>query len=197
MRLSIKDAAALCGRNERTLRAQLMRGEIPGKKENGRWMIERSAIPLTDAQRAAWDARAELIRGAVRDALPPGQSGDGKKRRRSALDFDALRAGKSIFDGLALRAEVPSATDVQKRALRYFDRGLLRLCEALYTFDLAAKIRQLRASRSLISRCIGCLVLAAPPTMPPIETIERIEVEILPAIGGLLRWSEKRIEKRS
>ncbi len=41
MRLTIREAATVMDVSPRTLRARLARGELPGKKKNGIWTIER------------------------------------------------------------------------------------------------------------------------------------------------------------
>lgn len=51
MELSVREAAVLTGRPPRTLRAQLARGEMPGVKRNGRWVVDRRHLPLTEDQR--------------------------------------------------------------------------------------------------------------------------------------------------
>ena len=51
MELTVREAAALMGRSARPVRAQVARGELPGVKRGGRWLIPRKALPLTEAQR--------------------------------------------------------------------------------------------------------------------------------------------------
>ncbi len=41
MKLSARETATLLGRNIRTVRGQLARGELPGVKEDGRWVVKR------------------------------------------------------------------------------------------------------------------------------------------------------------
>ena len=53
MELTITEAATLLGRSPRTVRAQVARGELPGFKRGGQWVIRREALPLSEAQRAA------------------------------------------------------------------------------------------------------------------------------------------------
>lgn len=198
MELTIREAAVLTGRNERTLRSQLVRGEIVGRKCDGRWMIDRSALPLTDSQRSALEARAAVVRDAVAEALPRSRSPEGKRPRRSALDFDAFRAGKKILDVLTARVRSDPSSERASRAVQFLDRGLMRMCEGLYAYDLPSKVRALRAARAFISRSIACIFFAAsdgPSVVAPSE-IALLETEVLPAIGGLLRWSEKRAESR-
>ena len=53
MELSITEAATLLGRSARTVRAQVARGELPGFKRGGQWVIRKEALPLSEAQRRA------------------------------------------------------------------------------------------------------------------------------------------------
>ncbi len=66
MDLSVREAALLTGRSPRTLRAQLARGEMPGVKRNGRWVLDRRNLPLTDDQRAvAWNRKRTTSGGGL------------------------------------------------------------------------------------------------------------------------------------
>ena len=58
MELTITEAATLLGRSPRTVRAQVARGELPGFKRGGQWVIRREALPLSEAQRAALQQKA-------------------------------------------------------------------------------------------------------------------------------------------
>ncbi len=197
MELSLREAATLIGRSSRTLRAQLSRGEIVGTKRNGHWTVDRHALPMTDSQRLALQSRADAVRDAVESALPSRLAERPGQRRKSVADLDAFRHAKEAW--IALRQGVPGEelSPSILRAGRLLERGLLSLAEATHAFDVPSKRRVLRRARSLISRAVGHLLLSMPsiPPEPLRSIVVRIETEVLPAIGGLLRWTE-RLERR-
>ncbi len=81
MNLTVREAAVLLGRSPRTVRAQVARGVLPGRKVGGRWRLKRETLPLTEAQRRQLRRKAEAVRRAVDQALPEAAS-----RRRGRAD---------------------------------------------------------------------------------------------------------------
>jgi len=189
MDLDIREAATLLGRSPRTLRAQLARGELQGRKQAGRWRIPRHALPLTESQRRALQARADDIRAAVEEALPSRTALRRGKQRRSARDLDCFRHGHAIFVDLG---------EGHARARRVLESALLSLCEAVHTWRREPKLVALRRARGGFSRCAGLLMLGAGGALedPELAWVVRLENEVLPSLGGLLRWAE-RLEERA
>ena len=72
------------------MRAQVARGELPGFKRGGQWVIRKEALPLSEAQRAALQQKAETLRGALEDALPPRLAERAGQTRRGLADLDAF-----------------------------------------------------------------------------------------------------------
>ncbi len=70
MTLTVREAATLTGRSERTIRAQLKRGALKGVKRAGHWLLPRSALPLDAGRRRALARKADDLRDAVETALP-------------------------------------------------------------------------------------------------------------------------------
>ena len=50
MDLSVREVATLLDVSVRTVRARLQRGELPGRKVEGTWRIQRQDVPLTEDQ---------------------------------------------------------------------------------------------------------------------------------------------------
>lgn len=135
MELSVREAAVLTGRPSRTLRAQLARGELPGVKRNGRWVVDRRHLPLTDDQRRRLEHKAGKIRRRV-DALLPSRTAAGRgDRRRSLADLDIFRLTLELHSDLV-------ATDQLKEReslLRLSHDALLALAETFHEFNRDAK----------------------------------------------------------
>ncbi len=192
MLLSIREAALITGTSQRTLRGQLARGELAGRKQAGRWMIEKHSLPLTDSQRATVQARAEEVREAVNEALPSRNGRHAQDRRRSVLDMDAYRAGGSVLAELAaLQIAVPSSSDLG-RTTTAVETALLRLAEATYAYAAEDKITALRGARAEVSRAVGWLFMRPPADFASKfhAMAIRLETEVLGPIGGLIKWAE-------
>ncbi|MCC7011182.1 MAG: helix-turn-helix domain-containing protein [Planctomycetes bacterium] len=194
MDLSLREAAALLGRNPRTLRAQLARGEIAGRKSGKHWLVPRHSLPLTEAQRRTLQVRADELRAAVDEALPSRTATDRGPRRRSVADLDCFRAAQRVLRDM--RAQAPgdaSATSDLARAREQVEAGLLHLSEASHLYHPRLKLRATRHAHSAFARAVGLLFLEvdAAPAPPRLAWIVALESEVLPAVGGLMRWSER------
>lgn len=190
MDLTIQEAATLLGRRPRTVRAQVARGDIPGFKKGGQWWIPQANLPLTETQRAALQARAEEVRGAVESALPAAVSLAHDKKRWSVTDLEAFCTGRRVLNELR--------TNDQPRAAEELEAGLLALCEGSHLFDPRDKIAALDRARAHISRAAGRLLLTPEatledaPTTPHRAWANDLEGELIPALAGLIRRVEGR-----
>ena len=60
MEISIKDAAELLGKSERTVRHMAQTGRLPARRIGARWLINRDDLLARKAARATDDAVAEF-----------------------------------------------------------------------------------------------------------------------------------------
>ena len=109
MELSVREAALLTGRSARTLRAQLARGEVPGVKRNGRWVLERRSLPLTDDQRRRLERKADGIRRQVERVLPSRTATTLGDSRRSLADLEVFRLTLDLHRDLSADDKLPQA----------------------------------------------------------------------------------------
>lgn len=191
MKLSAREASTLLGCSPRTLRAQLARGELPGVKKNGRWLIERRDLPLNESQRRSLQGKAARVRKAVDDALPSRLARRHGDRSRSLADLDAFRLGAEVY------AEVRSDGEVLGEARRehvagMLEGGLLAVAEAAYQYDRELKLDALNRARAELSRAGATLLLAAglEPAEPVARWVTVLEGEVLPAVAGFARWAD-------
>ncbi len=192
MKLSVREAATLLGRSPRTVRAQLARGDLPGKKHNGQWRIERRHLPLTEAQRNALQNKADAIRRTVDEVLPSRMARTSGQRSRSIADLDSFRRGAEILteiraaDGDALREPA------RERTVALLDDALLALAEGIQLFDRELKLEALNRARASLARGAATLLLEGgiPPAEPVFSWVAAIEGEVIPAVAGFARWAD-------
>jgi hypothetical protein len=191
MKLSAREAATVLGRNLRTVRAQLARGKIAGVKENGRWVVRREDLPLTEPQRRSLQAKADRLRRTVEDALPPRLARRRGERSRTLVDLDAFRLGAELL------AEVRSGGQrlgerTCSRVAAMLEGGLLAVAEAVYQYDREIKLTALNRARGQISRASAMLLLSAgiEPEAPVDRWVGVLEGEVLPAVAGFARWTD-------
>ncbi len=190
MDLNLREAADALGVHPRTLRGWLARAKIVGRKEpNGQWVVPRRNLPLTEDQRAALQRRADGVRSAVEAALPSRAARHTGDRRRSFVDLESFRAAH------ALLAEVRAAngTGPTGSLARSIEEGIEELCIGACAFDVETKLPALRRARAAFARSLARVLAGAPmpPGAPHVDWARRLEEDILPALGGLLRWAER------
>ncbi len=197
MELSVREAAVLLGRKPRTIRAQLARGELPGRKRGGRWRIEGRKLPLTEAQRSDLQRKADRVRTAVDDALPSRMAASSGQRSRSLADLDAFRRGTEVLAEMRM-ARSPLEKAVQERAAAMAQEALLAIAEGVTLFEREHKLEALNRARSGLARCTALLLLSGgiPPAEPVYGWVAALESEVMPAVAGLARWAESRRRKR-
>jgi excisionase family DNA binding protein len=192
MDLSIREAAALVGRSPRAIRQWIASGRLPARKSGRSWLVRVEQLPLTDAQRARVGARADEARGVVEGCLPSRAAATRTRRRRSLLDLDAFRIARQAVRELEQAAGDLCATHDLRRAAAYAHRAVLRLGEGVHEFELPRKAARLNAARRGLAHSVALIHAAQDvPHGALLSPLERIEQEVMPLIGGLLRWSRQ------
>lgn len=169
MELTVREVAALLGRSPRTVRAQVARGDIPAVKRGGQWRVARRSLPLTEAQRAALQTKADAIRQAVDDALPSRLARTAGDRRRSVADLDGFRLGVALLRTVrgAEPDTVPEA--LRQRVTQDLEEALVALAVAVHIYDRDAKLAAIRRARELLGGVVGRLLVASdPPLAEPV-----------------------------
>jgi len=188
--ITIREAAPLLGRSPRAVRAKIARGELAATRRGRTWMIALATLPLTEAQRQSMQQRAETVRGALDAVLPSRAATDRRRKRRSLLDLIPFTEGVRLLREIAA---APPASTAYRSAQRRLRRALLALAAGAAEYDARQRALSLRRAR-LHFACAASLLLAAPepPDARVLGWCERIEHDVLPPIGGLLRWAEQR-----
>lgn len=196
MELSVREAATLTGRRPRTLRAQLARGELPGVKRNGRWLIQRRHLPLTEDQRRALQTKSTGIRRLVDEALPSRLARTHGQQMRSLADLETFRRLLALRDRIAGDDRLPA--EEGKRLGRHLRHALLDLGEAFHQFDREVKLAAVNRARARLSRLVAAMLAdhGSPPAEPVFGWLCQLEQEVLPAVAGLARWIDRLEKKR-
>jgi len=194
MQLSVREAATLLGQSPRTVRARVARGDLPGSKKNGRWMIDRRDLPLTEAQRRALQHKADSLRRTLEEALPTRLARTPGVRSRSIADLEAFRRGAELLREIRGNEVAPR----HARAEHLIESALLALAEAVHQFDGELKLQCVQRARGQLSKAAAILFLDAgePPKDPLARWVVTLETEILPAVAGLARWAESLAGRR-
>jgi len=179
--LSIKEAAARLGQSERHVRYLVDKKRIPARKVGGQWRIDVAKLPRSAGQQRAAEHKQKQLQAAVEDALdlPPAA-----RRRYSFRDLRATRVALPILHecSAALGRDHP-ATLALHSALEHLARGCHR-------FRSSDKAESYSCARDEISRCACELVIAQ--TEAADRLVELVEQELLSAVAGLLRRTERR-----
>jgi hypothetical protein len=188
MELSVREAATLCGKSPRTLRAQLARGELPGVKRNGRWRVDRRHLPLTEAQRRALQARADGVRRLVEDALPSRTATKRGEPARSLADLDAFRVTVALMNRVSEDAK-RDTSPTARRLETYLRRAALMLAETFHQFDPRLKLEAVNRARSQLARATAVMLIDGgdPISEPAFTWLTVLEREVIPTVGGLAR----------
>lgn len=191
MHISARETATLLGRSLRTVRRQLAQGELPGAKKDGRWMVRREDLPLTESQRRSQAKKADRVRRAVEDALPPRLARTRGERSRSLVDLDAFRLGAELLTEIRSGGQGVDETACAQ-VVSLLERGLLAVAEAAYQYDREIKLAALNRARGELSRAGAALLLAVglKPAEPVSRWVSVLEGEVLPAVAGFARWAD-------
>lgn len=183
MDLTLHEGATLLGRRPRTVRAQLARGELKGRKRDGKWLIRRADLPLTDGQRRALTGKIARLHDAVDAAIPEAMRDRIGALALALAELDVFRLGRDVL------REMTGAEDLAAR--QALTDALVAVAEGRHPFDAAIKCEAFTRARSHLSRCITLLLLADPaPDPPAARHAAALEAEVLPRLAGLTRWAE-------
>ena len=189
MELSVREAAVLTGRSPRTLRAQLARGEVPGVKRGGRWVVDRRHLPLTDDQRTRLERRAQGVRRQVDAALPSRVATTRSAKERSLADLEAFRLTLELHQGLLEDEALPD----RERLTAMTHDTLLALGEAFHEFDRETKQQAVRRARARLAQLVATLLIehGVPPSAVAVGWLRRLEHEVLPVVAGFARFVDQ------
>ena len=178
MSLSIKEAAELLGKTRRQVAYMIDQGELPAKKSGGRWVIERDDLNVDESRQQHVRQKRAKFKAVIEETVIPG------KQPYTVRDLKAVQLAMPIY-----RQLIERGADGEKAAL-HMRECLDQLGIGCYRYDRQEKTLAYRAARDAASRAVIELLLSqgADTSEPLLDTIER---ELMPAMAGLLRRSER------
>jgi len=178
MKLSLREAAETLGKSERQVRYLIQNGGLPAQKIDGRWRIERDDLRLkagaTQARQRKRERAAEIADQVLRQDAPP-------KRRYSATDLKAFEAARALYGDLAALGQDHPVAGIVLETLVQLSCG----CHAFHAQHKAAYFAKARERA-----CHASVLLLLEENGGPLA--ERLEQDVIPAIGGLIRRAERR-----
>lgn len=211
MEISIKDAADLLGKSERTVRHMAQTGRLPARRVGSRWLIDRDDLLSGKYTGQGDDEETDVLAApeAATDATSDAQEEDASVEHddlaastvRPRLRFDrglppgtpSVRALDSFHIATDLLAELgelrrdlrdaPLLRDAEQH-LRGFIQALADGCHA----DLGDQPERFRAARSQVCAALTDLihfnVTSERPDLTPL--VDRIEHELLSSLQVLI-----------
>lgn len=178
MELSIKEAASILGKTRRQVAYMIEQGELPAKKNGGRWVIERNHLNVDEQRHQQVSQQQAQFKAVIEEALVPGN------QRYTLRDLKAVQLAMPIYRQLVGRGAG------WEKAAAHMRECLNQLAVGCHRYDRQEKTLAYRAARDAASLTAIELLLhpGADPSEPLIDAIEQ---ELMPAFAGLLRRSER------
>ncbi|PCC66429.1 DNA binding domain-containing protein, excisionase family [Nannocystis exedens] len=215
MEISIKDAADLLGKSERTVRHMAQTGRLPARRVGSRWLIDRDDLMSgkysgqdgDDAAAETAEAEAEAPATAVQEDNFEGGEEASVSAERPRLRFDralppgtpSVRALDSFHIAADLLAELGELRrDLRDAAhLRDAEQNLRGFIQALADgihADLGDQPERFRAARTQVCAALTDLihfnVTHDKPDLTPL--VDRIEHELLGSLQLLIGTADER-----
>lgn len=187
MDLTLREAALLLSRSERTVRAQLARGELRGRKCGRSWLLRSEDLPLTASARSDLARRAEVAHEAVEASLPDRVRQ--ARRRLPIAELELFRLGRDFLGELRARLCL-------RPLVGPFESGLRDVVLARHEFDPVLAREALRNVRRSWSEVLFRLLTLEADEVVGAELAQRLEQELLRRLGGMLRRSDDRARSR-
>jgi excisionase family DNA binding protein len=179
MKLSLSQAAEQLGKTRRQVRYMIQQGTLPAHKDGGRWVVDSEALPLDAPQRAARARRDDRLREAADHALGPRPT-----TRWGLRDLKAIAVGVPLYRRCL---DLLGEDALPARELR---AGLDLLAIGAHRYAAADKREAYGAARDAAARAAMALLLS--PAEGAESLLDEIERELMPAIAGALRRTERR-----
>lgn len=221
MDISIKEAADLLGKSQRTVRHMAQTGRIPARRIGSRWLIrqadaeaikagkdpmasflddEEADGPVSAASEAARPAAAPRPTFTISFDSSLEQSGDRSVHEITELrDLDTFAIASGLLAEVAyLRHDGPCDTMLLEHVEQSMCGILEVLADALQQHDPSSRVERFRqAQRQACSALTGLLhynMVYAEPDLSSIVT--HVEKDLLPSLRELVEETEKRARWR-
>jgi excisionase family DNA binding protein len=181
MQLSLQEAMQILGKTRRQVLYMIDQGRLPARKVGSRWVVERADMQVDEAVQQRTFQKQARFKAVIEEALTPGQ-----ERRYTLRDLKAVQVATPIYRDIAARGESWSKAAAHMRAC------LEQLAVGCHRYDRQEKTLAYRAARDAASLAAIELLLHHDANTPDDGLLDAIEQELMPAMAGLLRRSERR-----
>lgn len=171
----------MLGKSPRQVRYMLQQNELKAHKADGRWVFKREDLPLSPTQQEARTKKAEALADIVQDALAPHTKP--ARKRYSVRDMAAFQVGKPQL------TELCELLGAQHPAARALEEALILVTQGCHRFEPRDKLDAYRQARSHAAAAVARLLLQEEARC--LELGALMEEELLPALAGLVRQSER------
>lgn len=104
MELSLNEAARLLGKSDRQVRYLIRSGKLQARKADGRWIIRREDLPLSEGQVKAERQKAERASRLAAEILRPDAERAGARKSFSVQETRAFEEGGPLYRDLRAQA---------------------------------------------------------------------------------------------
>lgn len=174
MDLNLDEAATLLGLSVRQVRYRVQAGELPARKEGGRWRIRREDLAEGPGRSAAQERRSQALRETVERVL---------EGRAPRFGVEGLRAMQVL---LRVAREVQAGPGREHPAFGPLREAMVGLAQGVHRYHREEKAEAFRRARDAASRAVVELLLWEEGAARARE----LEAEVLPGVGGLIRRAE-------
>jgi excisionase family DNA binding protein len=180
MQLSLQEAMQILGKTRRQVLYMIEQGRLPARKVGSHWVIERADMQVDEAVQQRTTQKQARFKAVIEDALTPGQ-----ERRYTVRDLKAVQVATPIYREMAARGAGWSKATAHMRAC------LDQLAVGCHRYDRQEKTLAYRAARDAASLAAMELLLHTDARTED-GLLDAIEQDLMPAVAGLLRRSERR-----
>jgi len=180
MQLSLDQTAVVLGKSVRQIRYMIQQGKLPAKKVNGRWVVERNALPRQGDQKHAATRRQHALRTAVDSALDI-------KDDNNSFSITDLRA---VTIALPLYQSINRELGVEHAATAQLRKVLDNLSIGCHRFNARDKTEAYQTARDAASLAVCELLLT--DSEDAVKLRNTIERELMPAMASLLRRTDRK-----
>ncbi len=170
-------------KSQRQVRYMIKEGRLKAHKDGSRWVINRDDLLLPPAQVLRGIDDQARIKEILESALGTGGT-KGEARRYSVTDLRAFKAARES----CMTARTDLGPD-SAPARRLAETVALITC-GCHTFHRRDKVGFFSRAREHVCYALAALLLAGDDASAALAA--RIESDVLPALGGMLRAAERR-----
>jgi excisionase family DNA binding protein len=199
--LSVREAAVLTGRSERTIRRLIQQGKLSADRGDAGWRVRTDRLMQWLGEHRGTGVGADRLRQEL-DAVLSGaskraaSSEQPSRRAYSVADLKAFNRAQPVYRRLLALGEDSRPAAGVAAAASALSEGLECLSVGCHTWRRPEKIEQYVSAREHIARAAGRLLMGVADGDTRSTTCHEVaavlEQDVLPAVNGLIRKLERK-----